>query len=403
MPPREWPGWGDALDAHLADIRAANRWRHPRTFDAFGPTGRLDEPPPGAGDGAPSPQAVVSFASNDYLGLTAHPAVIAATIDAVRRWGAGSGASRLVVGSRPVHRELEDEVAAWKRTDQAILFPTGYAANLGVVTALASAAAKRSGERPLVVSDALNHASIIDACRLAAADVAIYEHLDVVAAASLLREAAAHQRPSLLVSDTVFSMDGDSAPVGDLIDATERAGALLVLDEAHAVLGPEPCVDDAPAHVVRMTTLSKTLGSLGGLVAGSHAVVDLLVNTARPYIFTTAPSPADAAAGLAALRIVRSDQGAQLVSVLRGHIDRLAPPGHPSPIVPIVVGSDRAALEASEELARRGLLVPAIRPPTVAEGTARLRVTLSAAHTDDQVGALLDALTALGLEPRSPS
>ncbi len=320
----------------------------------------------------------MSFASNDYLGLTAHPAVIDAAIDAIRRWGAGSGASRLVVGSRPVHEELEDEVAAWKRTDRAILFPTGYAANLGVVTALARAAARPGGERPLVVSDALNHASIIDACRLAAADVAIYDHLDIPAATSLLREAAAHHQPSLLVSDTVFSMDGDAAPVGDLVEAAERTGALLVLDEAHAVLGPEPCDLDAamPSHVVRVTTLSKTLGSLGGLVAGSQAVVDLLVNTARPYIFTTAPSPADTAAGLAALRIVRSDEGAQLVSVLRSHINRLAPPDHPSPIVPIVVGSDRAALEASEELTRRGLLVPAIRPPTVAEGTARLRVTL---------------------------
>ena len=406
MPPREWPGWGNALDAHLADIRAADRWRHPRTFDALGPAGTLDAPPtPGTDDAAPSPGAVVSFASNDYLGLTAHPAVMDASIDAVRRWGAGSGVSRLVVGSRPVHRELEAEVAAWKRTDRAILFPTGYAANLGVVTALARAAAGRSGQRPLVVSDALNHASIIDACRLAAADVAIYDHLDVAAATTSLREAAAHGRPALLVSDTVFSMDGDTAPVDDLVESTARTGALLVLDEAHAVFGPEPPIDDmgTPAHVVRMTTLSKTLGSLGGVVAGSHAVVDLLINSARPYIFTTAPSPADTAAGLAALRIVRSDEGAQLLSVLRGHIDRLASPGHPSPIVPIVVGPDRAALEASESLARRGLLVPAIRPPTVAEGTARLRVTLSAAHTEDQVGALLDALAEIGLDPNTPA
>ncbi len=363
-----WDAWADAA---ACTIRAAARWRAPRDFDARGPEGTL----------APDGRPVVSFASNDYLGLTAHPAVVAAAHDALDRWGAGSGSARLIVGARPIHSELERELAAWKRAERAALFPTGFAANLGVLTALA-------GPGVLVCSDELNHASIIDGCRLARAETAVYRHGDVDELRALLDGRGA--RRALVVSDTVFSMDGDVADVDTLVDVCGSRGALLVLDEAHAVLGP--ALATAPPHVLRVGTLSKTLGALGGFVAGSTRYVELVENISRPYIFTTAPTPADTAAALAALRVVRSNEGDELVTRLQAHVARLRP-GHPSPILPYLCGDERLAVGAAAALLDRGILVPAIRPPTVAPGTARLRVTLSAAHTAVQVAQLDAALT----------
>jgi 8-amino-7-oxononanoate synthase len=332
---------------------------------------------------------VVSFASNDYLGLTTHPALVDAAAEALERWGTGSGGARLITGSRPVHHQLEEELADWKGTDRAVLFPTGFATNLGVITALGQAGVR-------VVSDERNHASIIDGTRLARGDVTIWRHGDV---AELERLVAASTQPVLVVADTVFSMDGDALDVAAVVATCRRHGALLVLDEAHAVLGPEPMAADlAGVEVVRVGTLSKTLGSLGGFAACSHRVADLLVNTARSGIFTTALSPADAAAGLAGLRILRSDEGAELRTTLRHHVDRLRP-GHPSPIVPVVLGDEARALAASEWLLTQRLLVPAIRPPTVAPGTSRLRVTFSAVHTDEEVDHLLHCLAALEASP----
>jgi 8-amino-7-oxononanoate synthase len=339
------------------------------------------------GPDGPVERAVVAFASNDYLGLSAHPRVIAAAHQALDRWGTGAGASRLVTGDRPVHHDLEAELAAWKGTERAVLFPTGFAANLGVLATLGAAGV-------VICSDELNHASIIDGTRLARAEHRIWPHGDLDALDRLL--AALDGRPAIVVADTVFSMDGDEADLVGLADRCRRHGALLVLDEAHAVLGPEPppgCFDGV--EVVRVGTLSKALGSLGGFAASSATVADLLVNAARSQIFTTASSPADAAAGLAALEIVRSDEGAELRAALRRHIDRLRT-SHPSPIVPVVLGSEDAALGASMALLEQGLWVPAIRPPTVPVGTSRLRVTFSAAHTDDEVGRLIDALDELG-------
>ena len=372
-----WDAW---TEREINAIRGAGRWREPRSFDARGPRGTLAD----ADDTGPG-REVVSFASNDYLGLTAHPTVIAAAHEALDRWGAGAGSARLIVGSRPVHTELEHELAEWKASQRAALFPTGFATNLGVITTFA-----RPGV--LVCSDELNHASIIDGCRLASrADVAVYRHRDLDHLAALLRDRGA--RRALVVTDTVFSMDGDLADVDALLDLCAREGALLVIDEAHAVLGPDL---DAPAglDVLRIGTLSKTLGSLGGFVAGSARSIALVENLARPYIFTTAPTPADTAAALAALRIVRSSEGAGLARRLRAHVDRLRP-GHPSPIVPFVCGEEQRALDAARALLDDGLLVPAIRPPTVPPGTSRLRVTVSAAHTDAQVDHLLRALTAV--------
>ncbi len=362
-------GWGAVAEDRNAATKASGRWRTLRAFDAIGPTGSL-----GATD-----RSVTSFASNDYLGLTAHPTVIAAAHAALDRWGAGSGASRLVTGSRPVHAELEEELAAWKGTEAALLFPTGFAANLGVLSTLA-----RPGTT--VLSDELNHASIIDGCRLARAQVQVYPHREVDQVAKLLADA---DGPAIVVSDTVFSMDGDEAPVVALAEACADAGALLLLDDAHLV--HDRTDHHLPGDVVRVGTLSKTLGSLGGFVAASQPIIELLINEARPFIFTTAPTPADAAAALAALRIVRSEEGSALIERLRGLVERVAP-GNPSPIIPIVIGEEEATVAASAVLLERGIFVPAIRPPTVAPGTSRLRVALSAAHTDGDIDRLVAGL-----------
>ena len=326
--------------------------------------------------------------------------MVAAAQAALDRWGAGSGASRLVTGSRPVHAELEAALAAWKGCERAVVFPTGFAANLSVLSVFGAEGAH-------IHSDELNHASIVDGCRLARAAVHVYPHRDLAALEAAL---AATPGRHLVVTDTVFSMDGDAADLEGLTALASRAGALLVLDEAHAVLGPEPPdpARRAPGcgvEVLRVGTLSKALGSLGGFVAGPAGFLDLLVNRARPYIFTTAPTPADSAAALAALGIVRSDEGERLRRRLAGHVDRVAHhlgiAGHAAPILPITIGAEADALAAAEALAAGGVFVPAIRPPTVAPGTSRLRVTLSAAHSDEEVARLLDGLDALGLAGRA--
>jgi len=367
-----WSAW---VERETAAIRDAGQWRAPRDLDAAGPEGKL----------APDDRPVVSFASNDYLGLTQHPAVVAAAQSAIARWGTGAGSARLIVGSRPIHTELESALAAWKRADAAVCFPTGFAANLGVLTTF-------GGPGVHIYSDALNHASIIDGARLARAHVIVYQHADADHVDALLRSGTSDR--AIVVTDTVFSMDGDVAPVDALIDVCARHGALLVLDEAHAVLGPDPDLNVTGLEALRVGTQSKTLGALGGFVAGPRQFTDLLVNRARSYIFTTASTPADAAAALAAVGIVESAEGAARRARLRAHVDRVRP-GHPSPIVPVVIGDERATLAAAQALLDQGLLVPAIRPPTVAPGTSRLRVALSAAHTDEQVDRLVTALAAL--------
>lgn len=376
--------WDALIEQRLEQVVTEGRWRSPRAFDARGPAGVLD----GVGGGPPA-RPVVSFASNDYLGLSRHPAVVAAAHRALDRWGAGAGASRLVTGSRPIHHELEQALAAHAGMPAAICFPTGFTANLGVLGALAAA----GGAGVRVLSDELNHASIVDGCRLARAEVAVYRHRDVDHVRALL---AASSGPAVVVTDTVFSMDGDLAPLAELAAACRQHQAALVLDEAHAVLGPPvgPEVTEG-ITVVRVGTMSKTLGALGGFAAGSVRAMELLVNLARPYIYTTALSPPDAAAALAALDVVHSAEGDALRRRLAGHLARVAP-GHPSPIVPVVLGGEQVALDAAAALLEQGLWVPAIRPPTVPEGTSRLRVTLSAAHSDAQVARLAEALAALG-------
>lgn len=371
----------DAAASHNRSVADAGRWRAVRALRGGGVRAVLEDAPGGSTE-------VVHFASNDYLGLSQHPAVVDAAKAALDTYGAGAGASRLVVGHRPVHDELEMALAARAGTEAALVFPTGYAANLGVLGALVAAGGRHD---TLVVSDALNHASIIDGIRAARAEVVVTPHLDLDAVAGAL--AARRRRHALVVTDAVFSMDGDVAPVEDLARICAEFDATLVLDEAHAVLGPTlPRMDGC--HLVVVGTLSKTLGSLGGYVAAERATVDLMVNTARSFIFTTGSTPADTAAALAAVHIESSAEGDALRARLRDHVDALRP-GHPTPIVPVVLGGEDAALAASQALLEQGLLVPAIRPPTVPAGTCRLRVALSAAHDAADVARLAAALDEL--------
>lgn len=360
----DWSRW---LRSETRAVHDANRWREIRALDGGGPVFKL-----------PDGTHVVSFASNDYLGLTQHPAVLAAAQDAIARWGAGAGASRLVVGSRPVHEELEAALASWRGQEAALVFPTGFQANLSVLAAF--------GRGARIVSDELNHASIIDGARLARAEVAVYRHGDADHALELMLAAPGRV---VVVSDTVFSMDGDVAPVAALSEACARHGALLVLDDAHAVFDVESVHPDACC--IRVGTLSKTLGSQGGYVSGPSEWIELLLNRARPFIFTTALAPSSAAAALAAVGVFRSEEGHALRRALRRNVDILRP-GNPSPIIPVLLGSEEAAVEASAGLLESGLLIPAIRPPTVPPGTSRLRVAVSAAHDPADVERLRAAL-----------
>jgi 8-amino-7-oxononanoate synthase len=363
--------WFDWAKAKNAEIDAANLRREIHDFEPVGPKMRWS-------DG----RVVTSFGSNDYLGLSQHPAVIAGARAAIDRYGAGSGSARLIAGSRPIHSELETEIAEWKSKERALLFPTGYAANLGVLSTLGT-------QDTIICSDELNHASIVDACRLARADVQIYPHRDVHALDDILKGST---KRAIVVSDSVFSMDGDVAPIEELADVCARYDAILVLDEAHAVLGPEP--SRAEIDRIRVGTLSKFLGALGGFVAADAEFIDLFTNTARSFIFTTALSPADAGAALAALRVLRSDEGDALKKRLRDLVD-IVDANSPSPIVPIAIGDEVTALTASKTLLERGFFVPAIRPPSVPDGTSRLRISISAAHDRSDVEGLVAALDEL--------
>lgn len=367
----EWSEW---VGAQLAQVEAAGQWRTPIPFD-----GSLRATLHG--------REVINFAANDYLGLGFHPAVSEAAREAIAKWGTGAGAARLVTGTRSLHAALESRIAAWKKTAKALVFPTGYAANIGVLTTLGAADVT-------IFSDALNHASIIDGCRLSKARTVVFAHNDAAQLEQLMQATPGRK---LVVTEAVFSMDGDAAPLRELSRSCARHDALLVVDEAHAVLGPE--IDPVDCEYLRVGTLSKTLGSLGGWVAGARQTIDLLVNRARTFIFTTALSPPDAAAALAALNVHCGEEGERLRRQLRRHIDAIRP-AHPSPIVPIVLGSEAAALDAARALLEHGIYIPAIRPPTVPKGTSRLRLTLSAAHTDDMIARLQTALGIVMAEKR---
>ncbi|MGL4552152.1 MAG: aminotransferase class I/II-fold pyridoxal phosphate-dependent enzyme [Gemmataceae bacterium] len=333
----------------------------------------------------------INFSSNDYLGYATDPRLSRAAARAAARYGAGAGASPLVSGYTPPLRRLERDLAAWEGAEAALVFASGYAANLGAVGTL--------GRGGVVFSDELNHASVIDGCRLARADVHVYRHGDLKHLAELLK---AHPGPRrLIVSDSVFSMDGDRADVAGLAALAEEHDALLVLDEAHAtgVLGEHGrgLTDGLTGgRVVKVGTLSKALASQGGFVCATARVIEYLVNAARPYVFSTALAPAAAAAARRAVFLVGQEPHRRahvlaLAESLRGQLRAAGFDVGRSAchIVPVIVGAADDAVALAERLAGRRLLVPAIRPPSVPAGTSRLRISLSAAHTEEDVARLV--------------
>ncbi len=341
-------------------------------------------------------RACLSFSSNDYLGLAGHPAIAAAARSAATEFGMGAGAAHLLTGHHRLHDDLEREFAAFVGMPAALLFSTGIMANLGVIQALLD----RHGE---VFEDRLNHASLVDAALLSRAKLTRYPHLDLFTLERQL--AASTARVKLIASDTVFSMDGDLAPLDGLLRLAERHGAWLYLDDAHGfgVVGPEGrgCVSlrDPPPFLIYMATLGKAAGVAGACVAGSVELVEWLVNKARTYVFTTAQPPLLAAAVSASLRLIAGETWRRqhlhaLIARLQAGVAGLPWPLMPSatPIQPLLVGDAHAALDLAEGLQQRGILIPAIRPPTVPVGTARLRISLSAAHTLADVDELLTAL-----------
>jgi 8-amino-7-oxononanoate synthase len=354
---------------------------------------------------------LISFSSNDYLGLATHPDLILAASQSARLTGFGAGASRLVSGDLPEHRLLEHALASLVRLPSALLFPTGYQANLGVVASLA-------GPSDLIVADRAIHASLIDGCRLSGAKLALFPHLQLHKADHHLARLGPKARRRLLITESLFSMDGDVAPLPQLAELAKTHDAALIVDEAHAigVLGPQGgglCLQLGVSPDVLIGTLGKALGASGAFAAGSPVLRQYLVNRARTFIFTTALPPAVAAAALKAVEIVRSPQGDELRSRLASNIATLRaslsiPPGrYPVPIIPLILGPDQAAVTASLELRAQGIFVQPIRPPTVREGTARLRLTVSAAHTSAHLSLLARALStipqpAISSAPRSP-
>jgi glycine C-acetyltransferase/8-amino-7-oxononanoate synthase len=337
-------------------------------------------------DGKP----VLLLCSNNYLGLADHPRVREAAADAAMRWGVGAGASRLVSGTMTVHRRLEERLAEFKHTQAALLFGSGYLANIGVITALA-------GRDQVVFSDELNHASIIDGCRLSKAETFVYRHADVEHLAWGMRQAEG--RGALVVTDSVFSMDGDVAPLTEIVDLAQRHQVRVAVDEAHGTgcLGPDG--RGAVAEVglenevdVVIGTLSKALGAYGAFAACDQDMAQLLVNSARPFIFSTAPPPPAVAGALAALELLaeqpqRVEKLQANADILRDELarERFEVSGSTTQIVPLVIGDARQAMRICELAIERGVFAQAIRPPTVPEGTSRLRLAVMASHSRSEL------------------
>jgi 8-amino-7-oxononanoate synthase len=348
-------------------------------------------------------QVYRNFGSNNYLGLAGHPEVKAAAADAVMRYGVGAGASRLITGTMTLHEECEAALAAFAGTEAALLFGGGYAANVGLIPALI-------GPDGAVFADRYNHASLVDGCRLSRATFKIYRHKALDQLEQLL-ERTAPSRHKLIVTDAVFSMDGDLAPLPELLTLAHRYNTLLLVDDAHGtgVMGPSgrgTCEHFGLPHddrLIHMGTLSKALGGFGACVTGSSSLIAYLQNRCRSFLYTTAPPPALAAAAMAALKII--DREPERRAALWRHRHRCAAAlrqlgydlmGSETPIIPVRIGDPATAVAMAEALLARGCFVPAIRPPTVPKGTDRLRLSLMATHTEDDITALLDALCEAG-------
>ncbi len=382
----------EELERRLAGIREAGLWRELRRIDS----------PPGARIRFAG-RELVNLSSNDYLGLASHPALIEAAAKALHDFGAGAGASRLICGSLAPHHRLEERLAAFKGTPAALSFSSGYAAALGTITALLD-------KDDVIAVDRLVHACCVDAARLCGAKLRVFAHNDLAELESILRwadqrapggDGGARRGRVLIVTESVFSMDGDLAPLRELVDLKDRFGAWLMLDEAHALglygahrRGLADAFELGDRIEIQMGTLGKAAGAAGGFIAGSRPLIDFLVNRARSFIFSTAPTPASVAAAEAGIGLLASDEGAArnqrlwaLVDGLKNALIRCGwPPGLvQSPILPLVVGSEDAAVELATDLREAGFFVPAIRFPTVARGAARLRVTVSADHQPEDL------------------
>lgn len=380
----------DHLCSALKDITQAGLLRTlPVVQSAQGPRITIDD------------RQVLNFASNDYLGLANDPRLAAAVIEGVKRFGTGAGASRLVNGNLEPYANLEAILARFKGKEACLVFGSGYAANLGVITALVS-------KGDLVILDKLDHASIVDGARLSGATIRVYPHRDLKKLERLLATArAASTGRILIVTETIFSMDGDTAPLPEIVDLKERYDAWLMIDEAHATgiygqqrQGVAEACGVAERIEVTVGTLSKALGCLGGFVCGSRPLVEFVINRARSLIYSTALPPSICVAALKAVECVMGNDGAERNRRLWQNIDLLHRGCHqlgwdvgaPSAIMPLRVGPEEEAVRLAHALFERGFCVPAIRYPTVARGKARLRVTVSAAHRADEINRFLEAL-----------
>ncbi|MFZ5596949.1 MAG: 8-amino-7-oxononanoate synthase [Bacillota bacterium] len=380
----------DFLDKELQAIKSRNLYRTQKRLD-----------------GPPAPRVTINgrecilLSSNNYLSLAAHPEIMKASAKAAGNWGAGAGASRLISGNLAPHEELERKIACFKNTESAIVFNTGYMANLGVISAL-------TGKEDIILSDELNHASIIDGCRLSHAETRIYRHCDMDSLEKLLKETQGYRR-RLIVTDGVFSMDGDIAPLPEIADLADKYGALVMVDDAHAtgVLGKRGA--GTAEHFglegriqVQMGTLSKALGCFGAYVAGSHRLTDYLRNKARSYIFSTALPPAVTRAAAAAIEILENNPGLlnklrDNAAIFREGLKRAGyevPPGE-TPIIPVFTGDEQKTLRMAEYLLEEGAFAPGIRPPTVPPGKSRIRVSVMAGHSRE------DLIEAVGIFERA--
>jgi len=381
----------DFLRDQLEDLKRSGLYRSLREVEG----------PPGTTiviDG----RKLLQFSSNNYLGLANHPRLKAAAMAAVERYGVGSGASRLVCGNLDLNRKLEEKLAQLKKKEAALLYSTGYMANLGVIAALA-------GEGDLILSDEFNHASIVDACRLSRAQTRVYPHKRMDELEKLLAGAGSSNR-RLIVTDGIFSMDGDIAPLPDLVDLAEKYECLLMVDDAHAtgVLGPNGGGTGdhfglAEKIDVAMGTFGKALGGFGAFVAGDRNLRELLINCSRPFMFTTGLPPSVLAAGIAALEVVEEEpeMRARLwdnANLLRNGIEEMGftLAGGETQIIPLLAGDASLAMEMSSLLREEGLFIQGIRPPSVPPGTSRLRITVSAAHTRGELAFALEALQKVG-------
>ena len=380
----------DEMAGELAGIDSANLRRAVRELGSpQGPRVRLEG------------REVLNFSANDYLGLANHPALKEAATAAIGKFGAGAGAARLISGSQSPHHELENALAMFKGTEAALTFSSGYASALGTIPALV-------GQGDVVVLDKLVHASLVDAAKLSGAKLRVCKHNDLADLARLLEWAAGRGGRTLVVAESVYSMDGDLAPLLNLVELKEQHGAWLMLDEAHATglygEGRRGVAEEfGVAHrvEVQMGTLGKALGASGGYICGSNELIDLLRHRARSFVFSTAPMPAQAAAARAGIEVVESAEGEERRTRLWSLVDQLKNgliargwklPVVQSAILPLRLGAEADAVVLSERLLEAGVFVPAIRYPTVARGEARLRITVSAAHSADDIKKLLETL-----------